>query len=73
VLHRERPAGTARNVWPVRVDFVDALGSRVRVRLAGTPSIVAEITPAAVAELGLRAGDDVWAAVKATEIVVYPR
>ena len=73
VLHRERPEGTARNVWAARIDFVDVGGSRVRVQVAGTPSIVAEVTPAAVAELALRPGLAVWVAVKATEIAVYPR
>ena len=73
VLHRERPEGTARNVWAARIDFVDVGGSRVRVRVAGTPSIVAEVTPAAVAELALHPGLAVWVAVKATEIAVYPR
>jgi molybdate transport system ATP-binding protein len=73
VLHRERPEGTARNVWPARVDFLDVGGTRVRVRVAGTPSVVAEVTPAAVAELALGPGVAVWVAVKATEIAVYPR
>jgi len=43
----------------------------VRVRIEGPLPIVAEITPAAVAALGLREGTHVWAAVKATEIEVY--
>jgi molybdate transport system ATP-binding protein len=73
VLHRERPEGTARNVWPARVDFLDVGGPRVRVRVAGTPSVVAEVTPAAVAELALGPGVAVWVAVKATEVAVYPR
>jgi len=73
VLHRERPQGTARNVWPARIDFLDVGGARVRVRVAGTPSVVAEVTPAAVAELALGPGVAVWVAVKATEIAVYPR
>lgn len=38
-----------------------------------TPAPVAEITPAALADLGLREGDPVWASVKATEITTYPR
>jgi molybdate transport system ATP-binding protein len=42
------------------------------VRLAGSPSIVAEVTPAAVRDLGLDRGDRVWIGVKATEINVYP-
>jgi molybdate transport system ATP-binding protein len=72
VLHRARPEGTARNVWPGRVDCLDVEHGRVRVHVVGTPSIVAEVTPGAVAELGLGPGSEVWAAVKATEITVYP-
>jgi molybdate transport system ATP-binding protein len=44
----------------------------VRVRVAGTMPIVAEVTPAAVAALGLIEGLPVWAAVKATEVDVHP-
>jgi molybdate transport system ATP-binding protein len=66
------PRGSARNVWPVTVDTIESAGDRVRVRLAGTPSAVAEVTPAAVAELGLDLGQSVWAELKASEISVYP-
>jgi molybdate transport system ATP-binding protein len=34
-------------------------------------SILAEITPSAVADLDLRPGSEVWAAVKASDIEVY--
>lgn len=71
-LHRRRPEGTPRNVWPGRVEGVDPEGDRVRVRVAGPVPIVAEVTPAAVAELGLAHGTDVWASVKAAEVSVYP-
>jgi molybdate transport system ATP-binding protein len=71
-LSRQRPDGTPRNVWPLRAQDVDLQGDRVRVRLAGAVSIVAEVTPSALAELGLADGSEVWAAVKATEISVYP-
>jgi molybdate transport system ATP-binding protein len=33
---------------------------------------VAEVTPAAVADLGLAPGQPAWASVKATEVSVYP-
>ncbi len=71
-LYRTRPDGTPRNVWEGRAVDLDLEGDRVRVRLAGSPSIVAEVTPAAVRELGLDRGDRVWVAVKATEVNVYP-
>jgi molybdate transport system ATP-binding protein len=68
----DRPHGSARNVWPATVDTIEASGDRVRVRLVGSPSIVAEVTPAAVAELRLDRGRSVWAAVKASELAAYP-
>ncbi len=51
---------------------VDRHSDRVRVRLDGTVPLVAEITPAALDALVLRAGDRIWASVKATEISTYP-
>jgi molybdate transport system ATP-binding protein len=71
-LYRQRPNGTPRNTWPGRARDLDLQGDRVRVRLEGSPSIVAEVTASAVKELGLDTGQEVWIAVKATEIVVYP-
>jgi len=72
-LHRNRPEGSARNVWMGRAESLDHEGDRVRVRVrvvAPVP-VVAEVTPAAVRELGLATGDDVWVSVKATEVQVY--
>ncbi len=71
-LYRTRPDGTPRNVWPGRADSIDLHGERVRVRVDGPVPLVAEVTPAAVRELGLDAGAQVWVVVKATEISVYP-
>jgi len=71
-LYRSRPDGTPRNVWRGQVDTVDLEGERVRVRVIGPVPLVAEVTRAAVLELGLIAGASVWMAVKATEVSVYP-
>jgi molybdate transport system ATP-binding protein len=71
-LHRSRPDGSARNVWRGEADSLDLEGDRVRVRIAGPVPIVAEVTPAAIADLGLVAGGEVWVSVKATEVSVYP-
>jgi molybdate transport system ATP-binding protein len=71
-LHRRRPEGSARNVWPMQVGDVDHLGDRVRVRLVGPPALVAEVTSAGMADLDVRPGDQVWASLKATEIDVQP-
>lgn len=70
-VHTRRPEGSARNVWPSTVTAVDLLGDRIRVHLAGRLQLVAEITPAALAALGLQPGDRVWASAKATEIQAY--
>ncbi|WP_433468746.1 ABC transporter ATP-binding protein [Spirillospora sp. CA-128828] len=72
-LYRTRPDGSPRNLWRTRVAAVERHGDRVRVRLSGPPfDAVADVTPAAVAELQLSEGSAIWAAVKATETHVYP-
>jgi molybdate transport system ATP-binding protein len=71
-LYREPPAGTPRNVWAGTAEGLDREGDRVRVRVGGPVPIVAEVTPAAVAELTLTEGGPVWVSVKATEVAVYP-
>ena len=70
-LHRERPEGTPRNVWPGTVAALDLEGDRVRVTLDGPVPLSADVTPAAVTALGLAPGVAVWASVKATEVAVY--
>jgi molybdate transport system ATP-binding protein len=71
-LHREHPSGSPRNVSEGRVESIEALGDRVRVRVGGAMPLVAEVTPAALAELDLAGGSPVWTAVKATEVTVFP-
>jgi len=70
-VHRARPDGSPRNVWPARVADIELTGSRVRVSCAGPPDVTADITPAALAELELAPGDSVWLSVKAAEVQVY--
>ncbi|MEU3772491.1 ABC transporter permease [Streptomyces sp. NPDC032472] len=69
-VHRDRPGGSPRNVWPGTVREITAVGSRLRVLVspAEAPDLVAEITPEAAAELGLVDGSKVWTSVKATEV-----
>ena len=71
-LYLARPEGTPRNVWRARAEDLDLQGERVRVRLSGQVPLVAEVTPSAVRDLHLASGAEVWVAVKATEISVYP-
>jgi molybdate transport system ATP-binding protein len=71
-LHRERPEGSARNVWQSTVGELDERASRVRVRLDDPIALVAEITLASCRALDIHPGGTVWVSVKATEIAVYP-
>ena len=70
-LYTTIPEGSPRNVWAATVADVDRQADRVRVRLTGEIPLVAEITPAALDDLVLKPGDQVWATVKATEITTY--
>jgi molybdate transport system ATP-binding protein len=70
-LHRQRPEGSPRNVWPGRITGIELMGGRVRVRIDGDVPVVAEVTPAALNELGLEEGQEVWLSFKATEVGVY--
>jgi molybdate transport system ATP-binding protein len=71
-IHLTRPEGSPRNVWSGRATGLELLGDRVRVRVEGNVPLVAEVTPAAVAELGIHAGGEVWTSFKATDVAVYP-
>ncbi|MEU3819445.1 ABC transporter permease [Streptomyces sp. NPDC030392] len=75
-LHAARPSGSPRNVWRGTVRELTAHGARLRVLVTGGPGapsdVVAEVTPAAAAELRLAEGAGVWVSVKATEITVVP-
>jgi len=71
-VHTEPPhGGSPRNIWHGNIDAVDITGAVARVAIASEPPIVAEITIAAMAELRLTPGTEVWATVKATEISSY--
>lgn len=71
-LSRTTADTSARNTFTGVVDDIDRLGDRVRVGIDGPLHLVAEITVSALDTLGLRPGDRVAAAVKATDIEVYP-
>jgi ABC-type spermidine/putrescine transport systems, ATPase components len=71
-LYRMRPQGSPRNTWPVTVSDILLIGQTARVSLTGPFALVAEVTTAAVAELRLGVGQELWATVKATEVRAYP-
>jgi molybdate transport system ATP-binding protein len=70
-LHGHRPMTSARNVWSLRIDGIVPHGDVLRVHLTGTVQMIADVTAAALADLGVTDGDTVWASVKATELAVY--
>jgi molybdate transport system ATP-binding protein len=70
-VHRHRPDSSARNTWPATVADLAADHDRVRVQLVGPVPLVAEVTPAAVADLDLTPGAEVWVSMKAVDLAVY--
>ena len=71
-IHRRRPEGSPRNVWPGRANSIELMGDRVRVRIDGEVPLVAEVTPSALKELDLVEGGEVWLSFKATDVGIYP-
>ncbi|MND08470.1 TOBE domain protein [compost metagenome] len=54
------------------VTSVERQSDRCRVRVAGAVPLTAEVTPAALEELGIVDGARVWASFKAMEVLSYP-
>ncbi|MEU4190577.1 ATP-binding cassette domain-containing protein [Kribbella sp. NPDC026611] len=75
-LYLEPPVGSPRNTWPAVVTGIEQHAHTVRVRLnaapTGPPDLLAEITPAAVADLHLTPGLRLHTTLKATEVSTYP-
>jgi molybdate transport system ATP-binding protein len=71
-VSRQRPEEHEQNIWPGQISAVDLMGDRVRVRIDGTPAITGEVPPAAVDELKLDDGGQLWASVNPAAITVYP-
>ena len=71
-LHRHMPEGSPRNVWAGRADAIELIGDRARVRVLGRLPLVAEVTPAALTDLKLVEGSEVWISFKATDVSIYP-
>lgn len=68
-VFRDAPGGSPRNSLPVTVTAIEPQGDRVRLR-AG--SLIADVTPQALAELDLTPGTQVTFTIKATEVAIYP-
>lgn len=73
-LHSQPPAGSPRNTLHCVVVSVEPRGDVVRVHLQlADQSFAADLTAQAVAELGIRPGAALFAAVKATQVRLYGR
>jgi molybdate transport system ATP-binding protein len=77
-VYAEPPHGSPRNVLPVRLAAVEPRGDLVRLRAAPRPGgpawldgLAADVTPAAMAELLVEPGADLWFVVKAVEVGVH--
>jgi molybdate transport system ATP-binding protein len=75
----QRPHGSPRNVVPVRLAAVEPHGDLVRLRAGvrdGGPAwaegLAADVTPAALVDLPVEPGDELWFVVKATEVAIHP-
>jgi len=66
------PGGSPRNHWRTNVSTMEPGTSAVRLRTVA-PAVAADVTPAAVAELGLFPGSPVYLSVKATELHIHRR
>jgi molybdate transport system ATP-binding protein len=66
-----RPDGSARHLWLGSVTSLAPHGDAVRLLVSGEHDLLADVTPAAVAELGLSPGRDVWLSVKETAVRSY--
>jgi molybdate transport system ATP-binding protein len=74
----QRPHGSPRNVLPVRLAAIEPRGDIVRLRAGAAPDgpawvdgLAADVTPAAVADLAVEPGAELWFAVKATEVGIH--
>ena len=72
-LARQAAPGSARNQWSARIALLHTEAARVRVETDGPLAVTADITPAAVAALGLIEGEEVVLSVKASQVRLYRR
>ena len=74
-VYRDRPHGSPRNCVRRRIAGLESAATAVRVRAdvdACPAGVAADVTAAAVAELGLAPGQWVWLSVKAQAVGLHP-
>ena len=65
------PATLTYGRWPGTVTSLAPHGDAVRILVTGEHELLADVTPAAVAELELAPGRHVWLSVKETAVDTY--
>ncbi len=65
----EAPHGSPRNVFPAVIHHLEPHGDQIRVRAGG---FMADVTPAAVADLALEPGLRAFFVVKSASVAIYP-
>jgi molybdate transport system ATP-binding protein len=77
-VYADPPSGSPRNVLPVRLAAMEPVGDLVRLRATARPGgpswvdgLAADVTAAAVAELMVEPGADLWFVVKAAEVAIH--
>jgi len=68
-----QPEGSARHRWRGTVVSAAPHGDAVRILVDAGRELIADVTPAATAELGLVPGREVWLSVKETAVRTYAR
>jgi molybdate transport system ATP-binding protein len=72
-VHTEAPHGSsARNIWVGTISSLAPLGDRIRIGTSGELPATVDVTAAAVAELDLAPGRQIWLSAKATDVTAYP-
>jgi molybdate transport system ATP-binding protein len=66
-----QPEGSARHRWHGTVLSAAPHGDAVRLLVGADRELIADVTPAATAELGLVPGCEVWLSVKETAVQTY--
>ncbi|MBA3907053.1 MAG: ABC transporter ATP-binding protein [Pseudonocardiales bacterium] len=77
-VYSDPPAGSPRNVLPVRLAGMEPVGDLVRLRSAARPGgpswvdgLAADVTAEAVADLAVEPGADLWFVIKAAEVGIH--
>jgi molybdate transport system ATP-binding protein len=73
VVSLDEPHTSSRLRWRGRIASATPHGDVVRLLVDGSPDLLADVTAAAAAELGLVRGREVWLQVKATALSRYSR